>query len=202
MTVTVNTVTVNVDQTSWLLGVLRAATRDPDLTYADPPRRLSGGFWAELLAFSLAEPPPGWPRELVARIMPDPDLAYKETIVQAAVAATGFPTPVIRTSGREGTLGRAFMVMDRADGTHLLSSLSGTGAVASALRATREIPKLLAATMAGLHALDPAPVRDQLGSSCDVPVTLPGMLVVLQKMARDYGRADLAAAAQWLIDSP
>ena len=194
--------TVNSDQSSQLLQALRTATGDPELSYADPPRQLSGGFWAELLAFSLADPPPGWPGELVARIMPEPDMANKETIIQAAVAATGFPTPVIRVSGREGMRGRAFMVMDRADGTHLLSGLSGTGAIASALRAMREIPGLLAGTMAVLHSLDPAPVRDQLGSSCDIPVTVPGMLVVLQKMARDYGRADLAAAAQWLIDSP
>jgi aminoglycoside phosphotransferase (APT) family kinase protein len=129
-------------------------------------------------------------------------MAKKETIVQGAVAASGFPTPVIRVSGREGMLGRAFMVMDRAEGTHLLSGLSGTAAIASALRAMRDIPGLLAGTMAKLHSVDPAPVRDQLGSSCDIPVTVPGMLVVLQKMARDYGRADLAAAAQWLIDYP
>jgi aminoglycoside phosphotransferase (APT) family kinase protein len=134
--------------------------------------------------------------------MPDPGMACKETIVQAAVAAAGFPTPVIRASGRDSGLGHAFMVMDRAAGTHLLSGLSGAGAIASAVTAAREMPGLLAATMARLHSLDPAPVRDQLGSACDVPVTLPAMLAVLQDHARACGRGDLAAAAQWLIDSP
>lgn len=194
--------TVYVDRSSILLQVLRAETGYPDLAYAESPRPLSGGFWAELLAFSLTDPPPGWPGELVARIMPDPGSGNKEAIVQAAVAAAGFPTPVVRASGRDSGLGPAFMVMDRAAGAPVLSGLTGGGAFASALTAMREIPGLLAGTMADLHALDPAPVRDQLASSCDIPVTVPGMLDAVRKMARDYGRADLAAAAQWLISSP
>src|SRR5690242_5631211 len=50
---------------------------------------MQGGFWAELFSFSLANPPAGWPAELVARLMPDPGSARKETIVQRAVAAAG-----------------------------------------------------------------------------------------------------------------
>jgi aminoglycoside phosphotransferase (APT) family kinase protein len=202
MTVTVNTVTVNVDRSDALLQVLRAATGDSDLSYASRPRALSGGFWAELLAFSLADPPPGWPGELVARIMPDADAAHKETIIQAAVASAGFPTPVVRAAGRHCGLGRAFLVMDRAAGVHVLSGLAGAGALTSAVTAMRQMPGVLATTMARLHSLDPAPVRDQLGSSCRVPVTVPGMLIRLRDMARACGRADLTAAAQWLIDSP
>lgn len=194
--------TVTVDQSSGLLQALRLATGDPQLCYAVPPRPLTGGFWAELLAFSLADPPPGWPGELVARIMPDPGMAGKETVVQTAVAAAGFPTPVIRAFGPDCGLGQPFMVMDRAAGAHLLSGLTGAGAIISAVSVTRQLPGLLAATMARLHSLDAAPVREQLGSSCGVPVTLPAMLAALLGMARDYGRADLAAAAQWLIDSP
>jgi aminoglycoside phosphotransferase (APT) family kinase protein len=194
-------VTVNIDQSSRLLEVLRATTGQPELSYAAPPRPLTGGFWAELFAFSLAAPPAGWPAELVARFMPDADAAGKETIVQAVVASAGFPTPVVRASGRDGT-GRAFMVMDRAAGAHLLSGLSGAGAIASAVAAMRELPGLLASTMARLHSLDPAPVRDQLCSSCAIPFTASQLLVTLRAMARDYGRADLASAAQWLIDNP
>jgi aminoglycoside phosphotransferase (APT) family kinase protein len=202
MTVTVNTVTVEIDQSSKLLQVLREATGDPGLCYADPPRPLGGGFWAELVAFSLADPPPGWPGELVARFMPDADAARKETIVQAAVAAAGFPTPAIRAFGRDCGLGRAFMVMDRAAGVHLLSGLTGARAIASAVTAMHDLPELLASTMARLHSLDPEPVRDQLDSSCDFPVTLPGMLATLRDMACTYGRGDLVAAAQWLLDYP
>jgi len=89
----------------------------PALAYAQAPQVLSGGSWAELLAFSLADPPAGWPRDLVARVMPEPGLARKETIVQAAVAAAGDPTRAVRASGGpDSGLGRAFMVMDRARG--------------------------------------------------------------------------------------
>ena len=88
--------------------MLRTATASADLGYADLPQPLTGGFWAELFAFSLAAPPPGWPGELVIRLMPDPALARKETIVQAAVAAAGYPTPVVRASGGpDSGLGRA-----------------------------------------------------------------------------------------------
>jgi aminoglycoside phosphotransferase (APT) family kinase protein len=181
---------------------MRAATGDPELSYADEPRALSGGFWAELLAFSLADPPAGWPAELVARIMPDAGAARKETIIQSAVGSAGFPTPRVRAAGSSCGLGPAYLVMDRAAGVHLLSGLTGAGAIASAITAMRGLPRLLATTMARLHTLDPAPVRKQLASSCDVPVTVPAMLARLRERAADCGRADLAAAAQWLIDYP
>lgn len=82
--------TINTELEIHLLEVLRARTGRPDLSYAGEPARLSGGFWAELVAFSLTDPPPGWPAELVARVMPDATFARKETIVQAGIAAAGF----------------------------------------------------------------------------------------------------------------
>src|SRR5512142_575211 len=98
----------------------------PHLEYASRPEPMRGGFWAELLSFSLADPPDGWPAELVARLMPDPGSARKETIVQHAVAAAGFPTPLVRAAGGpEAGLGQAFMVMDRAAGGPALSGLDG-----------------------------------------------------------------------------
>jgi aminoglycoside phosphotransferase (APT) family kinase protein len=196
-------VTVDADLPGRLLRVLRAATAVPGLAYGEPPRPLTGGFWAELVIFSLASPPPGWPGELVARLMPDAALAHKETVVQAAVASAGFPTPVVRASGGpQDGLGRAFMVMDRAPGAPPLAGLAGAGAIASALRALRQIPGLLAAPMAQLHALDAQQVRGQLGLACGVPVTIPGMLAGLQEAAARYPRADLVTAAQWLAGHP
>ena len=100
-----------------LIGMLRAATGLPDLEYGRLPEPLRGGFWAELLSFSLARPPDGWPADLVIRLMPDPRPARKETIVQGALGAAGYPTPPVRTSGGpDDGLARAFMVMDRAAG--------------------------------------------------------------------------------------
>lgn len=198
-TVTVNTVTVNVDLESLVLAELRAATGQPDLAFAGRPARLTGGFWAELLAFTLACPPHGWPRDLVARVMPDPQTARKESVVQAAVAAAGFPTPAVRiTGGADGALGRAFMVMDRAAGAPLLAGLDGPGALASALRGASRMPEVLASAMAELHAVDPWPVRDELAGLSGIAFTVPGMLSYLRDLAERSGRGDLAAAAGFL----
>jgi aminoglycoside phosphotransferase (APT) family kinase protein len=185
------------------LQVLRTVTTTPGLDYQHPPEPLAGGFWAELLTFSLADPPPGWPHELVARLMPDAAVAHKETIVQTVVAATGFPTPMVRVSGGpDSGLGRAFMIMDRVSGAPLLSGLNGIGALASAIGLLRQMPEVLAATTAYLHALDPRPVRDQLDPTNTPPVTVPALLDELYSAAVEYRRPDLAAAGRWLIDHP
>jgi hypothetical protein len=81
-------VTVNTDLAGRLIGVLRSATGTPGLEYERQPEPMRGGFWAELLSFSLADPPGGWPAVLVARLMPDPGAARKETIVQSAVSSS------------------------------------------------------------------------------------------------------------------
>jgi aminoglycoside phosphotransferase (APT) family kinase protein len=185
------------------LADLQAMTGVPTLAYANPPEWLSGGFWAELLAFSLLNPPTGWDGDLVARVMPDAGLARKETIVQAAVAAEGFPTPAVRGwSGPVSRVGRAFMIMDRARGAPLLSGLGGIGVVAAMPRLVRRIPDALAISMARLHALDPEPVRDQLRDVPDVATSVLGLLHGLRTWAGRCRRVDLADAAGWLINHP
>ena len=192
--------TVDVDDlASLLLDELRAATGRADLVFAGTPARLTGGFWAELLAFTLACPPPAWPRELVARVMPEPQTARKESVVQAAVAAAGFPTPAVRlTGGADGALGRAFMVMDKASGAPVLAGLDGPGALTSALGRASRIPDTLASAMAALHAVDPGPVRDELAGLSGIPFTVPGMLGYVRDLAERAGRGDLVAAAGFL----
>jgi hypothetical protein len=85
-----------------LLAVLRTATSNPRLDFAAPPEPLTGGFWAELLAFRLVGAPAGFDGDLVARVMPDAAVARKETLVQAEVARCGFPTPKVRAAGGPG----------------------------------------------------------------------------------------------------
>jgi len=196
-------VTVNTDISGPLIGVLRSATGTPGLEYERRPEPLRGGFWAELLAFSLGNPPDGWPAELVVRLMPDPATARKETIVQRAVAAAGFPTPLVRAAGGpDGGLGQAFMVMDRAAGGPALSGLDGGLNPAELPRLLRQIPDLLATSMTRLHALDPGLVRGELEQVREAPVTVPGLLRALAQFAGEFGRPDLAGAARWLTDHP
>src|SRR5437867_2286952 len=61
-----------------LLDLIRQHTGGPPLAYADPPTPLRGGFWAEIHAFRLAEPPPGFAGDLVVRIMPDGTRATRD----------------------------------------------------------------------------------------------------------------------------
>jgi hypothetical protein len=148
-------------------------------------------------------PPEGWPAELVARLMPDPGSARKETAVQRAVAAAGFPTPLVRAAGGpDGGLGRAFMVMDRAAGEPPLSGLDGGLPPAAVPRLLRRIPDLLATSMARLHALDPDLVRGELEQVREAPVTVPGLLTALARFAGEFGRTDLVHAAPLSDGSP
>jgi aminoglycoside phosphotransferase (APT) family kinase protein len=197
-------VTVNSDVLSdQLLAVLRSVTGSPALAYSRPPVPLTGGFWAQLFAFSLAEPPDGWPHDLVVRVMPQPETARKETVIQRSVAAAGFPTPVVRAAGGpDDGLGEAFMVMDRAPGTPLLSGLSLAGALGRGAALLGEMPRLLASTMARLHALDPEPVRTELDAAGAVVASMSSMLAVHRDLALTFARPDLMRAAQWLIDHP
>jgi aminoglycoside phosphotransferase (APT) family kinase protein len=196
-------VTVNTDVTDLLIGVLRNATGIPGLDYARQPEPMQGGFWAELFSFSLANPPAGWPAELVLRLMPDPTTARRETIMQSAVAAAGFPTPVVRASGGpEAGLGQAFMVMDRAAGRPALAGLDGGPTPAAMYRLLHQIPDLLAGSMARLHALDPDLVRGELEQVEGGLRTVADFISRLAELAAEFGRPDLVAAARWLTDHP
>lgn len=195
--------TVDTDIAGRLIGVLRNAAGTPGLEYARRPELMRGGFWAQLFSFSLANPPAGWPAELVARLMPDPGSARKETIVQRAVAAAGFPTPAVRAAGGpDSDLGQAFLVMDRAAGGPALSGLDGGLTPAAVPRLRRQIPELLATSMARLHALDPDLVRGELEQLRGVSVTVPDQLGALARFAAEFERPDLVRAARWLTDHP
>jgi aminoglycoside phosphotransferase (APT) family kinase protein len=194
-------VTVNTDLAGPLIGVLRSAAGAPDLEYERQPEPMQGGFWADVFSFSLANPPSGWPAELVARLMPNPGTARKETIVQSAVAVAGFPTPFVRASGGPDCgLGRAFMVMDRAAGRQALSGLDGAVTPTAVLRLLRRVPDLLAGPMARLHALDPDLVRGPLEQVRGVPVRVADLLAMGAQFAAEFRRPDLADVAGWLTD--
>jgi aminoglycoside phosphotransferase (APT) family kinase protein len=182
-----------------LLGVLRTATATPTVEFDGAPTRLTGGFWAELIAFRLDGAPDGWRGALVARVMPDPDTAAKETAIQAEVAAQGFPTPVVHLSGGPGDgLGRAFMVMDRAHGASLLGGLDGIGAIKALPRLARRLPDTLARTMAALHRIDPTPVQAHLRAAGVEAHGMAELVAGLEATATRLGRDDLATAARWL----
>jgi aminoglycoside phosphotransferase (APT) family kinase protein len=186
-----------------LLTVLREVTGKRDLAYRQAPEELRGGFWAELVWFSLADAPAGWDGELVARLMPEPAVARKETIVQSAVAAAGVRTPTVRASGGpDAGLGRAYMIMDRAPGAPMLHGLGGLRMLTAAPRLARQIPDVLASSMAELHAVDPAAVRNELATVTGVARTVPELVDDLRVGSKQRGRIDLASVADWLLAHP
>jgi aminoglycoside phosphotransferase (APT) family kinase protein len=182
-----------------LLEVLRRRTGAPELRYARPPVRLTGGFWAEILAVRLEGAPPELDRELIVRIMPDETTAKRETIVQGGVVAQGFPAPPIRLAGGpDDGLGRAYMVMDHATGRPPLAGLEGRAFLADLPRTVTKLPDLLARVSAQLHALDPSPVRASLASMSGAVFDVWSALGYLERQALAADRPDLAGVASWM----
>jgi aminoglycoside phosphotransferase (APT) family kinase protein len=188
--------------TDELLEMIRRETGRPDLAYAESPAPLTGGFWAELLSFRLEGAPPGWDGPLVARLMPNPQIAAKETAFQTQVARQGYPTPRVHASGGPdpGIDGRAYLVMDRAPGVPLLAGLDGLTAIARVPSLARTLPARLAGVLADLHRLDPAPVEHALGAEAVAAPSLEAMIESLQTAATAMNRSDLIAAMTWLGD--
>ena len=185
-----------------LLAVLREASAEPQVSFAEPPTPLTGGFWAQLVSFRLAGAPPGWEGPLVARVMPDPAIAAKETAFQRAVADQGYATPRVRTAGGPdpGIDGQAYLVMDLAAGQPLLAGLDGLGALRRLPSLARRLPATLAAVSAELHRLDPAPIVRALDAAAVVHPTQPWMVDRLLDGAQALGRGDLVAATSWLAE--
>jgi aminoglycoside phosphotransferase (APT) family kinase protein len=184
-----------------LLELLREHLGEPALALDGDPVRLSGGFWAELLAFRLTPAPGTWDQPLVARVMPDPATAAKETAFQAGVAELGYPTPRVVLSGGPdvGIDGKAFLVMPLAAGAPLIGGLDGIRALLRLPMLARGLPATLAVAMAELHFLAPDPVLARLDAA-EVPVPRLGpMLEHLRATVTTLDRDDLVAAASWLI---
>lgn len=185
-----------------LLTVLRRATGDTELSYAQPPTPLAGGFWARLVRFRLADAPEGWSGDLVARVMPDVGIAAKEIAIQDEVAKQNYPTPRVHLSGAaDDGLGRPFMVMDLARGAPPLIDLNGTRAITALPRLARTLPDMLADAMVRLHRLDPQPLRARLDAA-GITATLTEAIRHLGATADLLGRSDLTAVTRWLLEHP
>ncbi|MEP7115063.1 MAG: phosphotransferase [Ilumatobacteraceae bacterium] len=134
-------------------------------TFAQPPTAMTGGFWAAIYSFELAQPPVELSGPLVLRVMPQPDVGLRETIVQRGVADQAYPTPRVVMSGFEESLGGAFMVMERADGVQLLAGLGIGSALLSLPKILRRVARLLSVATVQLHALNPLPITRALDAA-------------------------------------
>lgn len=141
-----------------LLAALRI-TYGSSISYATEPRRLSGGFWAEMFVIELAGCPE-LPNQIVARVMPEADVAEREMAVQAHLAEAGFPTPLVHASvGPSAELGRAWALMDLASGAPLLDDLDGLRVLGQLPKLAKALPDQLGRLSAQLHAVDPSALQ-------------------------------------------
>jgi aminoglycoside phosphotransferase (APT) family kinase protein len=184
------------DLESALLDVIAARSGRSDLKYAERPRPIGGGYWAEIFGFALADAPRGFRGDLILRLMPDAEIARRETALQTAVAELGFPTPRVRAAGGAESFGRAFAVMDRARGTTFDELPTLAAKLARALR----FPRLLADAQSRLHALPAASVAARLARRGVAPaeLALDGCLGELAALVRATGSRELADAFDWL----
>ena len=178
-----------------LLSAIASLTGRDDVQLAQPVKRLSGGYSAELFVLRLADARAELDGEFVLRIMHSDPEARREVAIQRTVSALGFPAPKVRLHGDStAALGRPFMIMDRVVGRNLLR--------ASGPRAFSRIPLVLAELMVRLHSLDSEPVVECLAEA-DVLPSGSGSAAILRGLEATVPgleRADLQWSLAWLLE--
>jgi len=186
-----------------LLETMRAQRPDDDLRYEVEPTPMTGGYFAAILQFRLASPPDDLRGDLVARIIPIPEVWARESAIQAYVAGAGFPTPAVRMSvDATSPLGRGLIVMDRATGSSPLSGLGPADIFRQLPSIVAGLPRTLARVSERLHSLDPSPLDaalDDVGG--DLPRTPREFVERLADNATGTGHHFLAEAAEGLADT-
>jgi aminoglycoside phosphotransferase (APT) family kinase protein len=196
MTVSITDETAAVNHPAELDTVLDRLRRQfdaPELALDGPPLRLRGGFWAEMWTLTLVPQTRNrLPARVVLRLAPDAQHAAWETTFQAGVAEQGYPTPTIHASDFGSTkTGRAWCVMDHADGRPLLGGLSGLRALGSLPRLATGMPDTLARAAADLHRLDTKRIETALSGASDLTIGVDGHFDRSLALARDLGNAPL-----------
>lgn len=131
-----------------LLDYLRATTACPSLAYAETPTRMSGGYDATILRFSLKGAPDTFSGPLVLRLFqPNVDVqrARREGAVQNALAELHYPAPrVFIAEARIEPLGGPFLIMERMPGRPLGSEFEGLSikSLGQALSFFRQVPRI------------------------------------------------------------
>jgi aminoglycoside phosphotransferase (APT) family kinase protein len=198
-----------------LLDYLRAATACPALAYAEAPTRMSGGYDATILRFSLHGAPEPLSGPLVLRLFQatvDAQRAPREAAVQNSLAGLGYPAPrVFVTEARVEALGGPFIIMERVPGRPLGSefeglSIKGFGQAVNTVRqiprVRREMIRLWDEAQTRLQAL---PVKDFLdrieraGISGEI-FTFDANFASLRAAADEFGLEGLRPAFDWLVE--
>jgi aminoglycoside phosphotransferase (APT) family kinase protein len=196
-----------------LLAYLRSVTACPDLAYDEAPVRMSGGYDATILRFSLERAPDPFSGPLVLRLFQataTADRAPREGAVQNALAQLGYPAPrVFAAEARIEPLGGPFLIMERVPGRVIGSeleglSIKGLGQALSLLaqlpRIRREVLRFWDEAQTRLHAL-PAKTFADLVASAGVPpenLTFASAFAGQRASVEQFGLSGLRPAVDWL----
>jgi aminoglycoside phosphotransferase (APT) family kinase protein len=205
------------DVVAGLLPQLRAELEEPDLTYAEPPVSVIGGFDTLIYSFRLKSAPEDWSGPLILRVFrqhTNPLRARWEGAVQTALVELGYPAPrVLLVGTTTEAVGGVFVIMERLPGKMMLEDVFKPARLFSALpRILSDVPRVVAKAQASLHALDPAPLLRALDDQ-GLPADDVGPAGLSQRMASVDGQLDqarhriegdaldgLKTGLQWLLD--
>jgi aminoglycoside phosphotransferase (APT) family kinase protein len=198
-----------------LLDYLRSATACPALAYAEAPTRMSGGYDATILRFSLEGAPESLSGPLVLRLFQatvDAQRAPREAAVQNALAGLGYPAPrVFVSEARAEALGGPFIIMERVPGRPLGSEFEGLSikglrqafdTLRQLPRVRREMIRLWDEAQTRLQAL---PLKDfvnrieRAGISGET-FTFDANFANLRAADEEFGLDGLRPAFDWLVE--
>ena len=141
---------------SRLLEYVSAQLGDRHFAFAEEPRRLTKGMFAQIWQFSLANGPPEWNGPLVLRVYPsdaDPSQVHVDAAVQNGLVAERFPAPKVLLSDDSGeVLGRPFIIMERIPGRPVLRGLRWDRFLRDLPKLARTWPGTLAQVAVRLHS--------------------------------------------------
>ncbi|HKU96470.1 MAG TPA: phosphotransferase [Vineibacter sp.] len=198
-----------------MLAHLRAAFDAPALAYAEPPRRITGGFETAIFRFRLSDPPPEGAGPLIVRILQphyNPDQIRLEAAAHSALAALGYPAPRAVVLGTDpAILGGAFMVMPFVNGLPLAKGMDAFvsgAAVSRVLRLVIDVPRVVeqmarvwADAQVQLHALPSDTIARALTAAGLRPeaYTFEARLATLSRDIDALDLAGLKPALDWLV---
>ena len=184
-----------------LLAALAPIVGRGELTYAEPPELLTGGYFTENHRFRLADAPAPWDRALVLRLFPVtvPERVVRlEGTVQRGIAAAGLPTPEVVHLDLGARLdGRSYYVMEFVAGAPMMGGINVGTIVRQGPRLLTRLSRVTADVQVRLHAIDPAPIISALG---DTPIGLERWYDRMQEVV-ELGATGFENARRWLVEN-
>jgi len=182
-----------------LLGCLRERLGGA-VSYAEPPKPLSGGFDTIIHGLRLSGTTGDWSGPLILRIMArgtSGARVRREAAAHAALDRAGFPVPrVLLAEPEPAPLGAPFLIMQRMPGETMWSAAQARG-----LAALPAIPRRLAEIHAALHRVSGELLRES-AQTFGVDLATMGVEARVEDVGRRIDRAGLGGlseGARWLV---